>query len=167
MNQESSAMALNSPCVVRAAQAQDCNRMADLAVQLGYECTRQDVQRRLRDMQNSEQYAVFVAELSGRQVVGWISAYVFRAVVLDRFAEISGLIVDEAFRGSGIGKILLDTAEKWARHVGCTAISVHSNVIRDRAHRFYANNGFELLKAQRVFRKPLSGHSSFTASSGT
>ncbi len=156
MNQKRNVLASNSACVVRAAQTQDCNSMADLAVQLGYECTGQVVQRRLREMQDSRQYAVYVAELSGCKVVGWIAAYVFRAVELDAFAEISGLIVDETLRSTGIGKILLDATEKWARHVGCTAISVHSNVTRDRAHRFYENNGFELLKTHRMFHKRLS-----------
>jgi GNAT superfamily N-acetyltransferase len=129
-------MASNSACVVRAAQSQDCNRMGDLASQLGYECTAPEIQRRLQEMEDSRQYAVYVAELPGSHVVGWIAAYVFRAVELEAFAEITGLIVDEAFRSNGIGKILLDATEKWARHVGCTAISVHSNVTRDRAHRF-------------------------------
>jgi GNAT superfamily N-acetyltransferase len=156
MNQKGNVLASNSACVVRGAQGEDCNRMADLAVQLGYECTGQEVQRRLREMQDSRHYAVYVADLSGCNVVGWIAAYVFRAVELETCAEISGLIVDETLRSSGIGKILLDATEKWARYVGCTAISVHSNVTRDRAHRFYANNGFELLKTQRMFHKPLS-----------
>ena len=130
--------------------------MADLAAQLGYQCTGQEIQRRLEEMQDSREYAVYIAELSECRVVGWIAAYVFRAVELDTFAEITGLIVDETVRSNGIGKILLDATENWARHVGCTSISVHSNVTRDRAHRFYENNGFELLKTQRLFHKPLS-----------
>jgi GNAT superfamily N-acetyltransferase len=155
MNQQTNAAALH--CVVRTAQAEDCNKMADLAVQLGYECTEEEVHRRLGEMQNSHQYAIFVADLAGCQVVGWVAAFVFRAVELDTFAEISGLIVDQAHRCGGIGKLLLDAAENWARHVGCSAISVHSNIIRDRAHRFYRDNGFELMKTQRIFHKPLIG----------
>jgi GNAT superfamily N-acetyltransferase len=156
MNHKRKVMAFNSVCIVRAAQSQDSNRMADLAVQLGYECTGQEIQKRLEDMQNSRQYAVYVAELPGSDVVGWIAAYVFRAVELDTLVEISGLIVDETLRCGGIGKTLLDATEAWARHVGCSAISVHSNVARDRAHRFYETNGFELLKTQRMFHKLLS-----------
>lgn len=129
--------------------------MAELAIQLGYECTGQDVRRRLEEMQDARHYAVYVAELSEWHVVGWIAAYVFQAVELDNLAEISGLIVDEALRSTGIGKTLLDATEKWARHVGCTVISVHSNLIRDRAHRFYTNNGFEPVKTQRVLHKHL------------
>jgi len=37
---------------------------------------------------------------------------------------------------------LLDAAEKWARGVGCDAISVRSNVKRERAHQFYRDNGY-------------------------
>lgn len=132
--------------------------MADLATQLGYECTEQQVQIRFDEMQDSRQYAIYVAELPGSHVVGWIATYVFRAVELVPSAEISGFIVDESLRSSGIGKTLLDAAETWARQVGCTVISVHSNVTRDRAHRFYLNNGFELVKTQRMFHKPLSRH---------
>jgi GNAT superfamily N-acetyltransferase len=129
--------------------------MADLAVQLGYQCTEQQIQKRLEGMQDSRQYAVYVAELPGSDVVGWIAVYVFRAVELESFAEISGLIVDETLRSSGIGKALLEATEKWARRVGCAYISVHSNVIRDRAHHFYENNGFEIVKTQRMFQKDL------------
>jgi GNAT superfamily N-acetyltransferase len=153
MNQKSDTAVLH--CVVRTAQTQDCRRIADLAVQLGYECTEEEVHRRLGEMQSSRQYAVYVADLSGRHVVGWIAAFVFRAVELDTLAEISGLIVDEAHRCGGIGKLLLDATEEWAQHLGCSAISVHSNLTRERAHRFYTNNGFELMKTQRMLHKPL------------
>jgi GNAT superfamily N-acetyltransferase len=130
--------------------------MAALAAQLGYDCTEEEVLIRLGEMENSRQYAVYVAERSGSHVVGWIAAYVFRSIELDTLAEISGFIVDEGHRCSGIGKVLLDTTEEWARHTGCKAIAVHSNVIRDYAHRFYTSNGFEVLKTQRVFQKSLS-----------
>jgi GNAT superfamily N-acetyltransferase len=132
--------------------------MAELAAQLGYQCTQQDIQRRLEEMGDSRLYAIYVAELSGPDVVGWIAACVFRTVELENLAEISGLIVDEALRSGGIGKSLLEATEVWARNVGCNAISVHSNILRDRAHRFYTSNGFELMKTQRMFHKRLNKH---------
>jgi GNAT superfamily N-acetyltransferase len=129
--------------------------MADLAVQLGYECTGEEVQKRLSQMQDPRQYAVFVAELGEGRIAGWIGAYLFRSVETRSCAEISGLVVDQAIRSRGIGKILLDTAEGWARSNGCDTVSVRSNVKRDRAHRFYSNNGYEHAKTQKEFRKNL------------
>jgi GNAT superfamily N-acetyltransferase len=50
---------------------------------------------------------------------------------------------------------LLEAAEEWARSRGCGAISVHSSAKRDRAQRFYANNGYQHIKTQKLLRKTL------------
>lgn len=72
------------------------------------------------------------------------------------FAELAGLVVDESVRGSGVGAALLAAAEDWARAQGFASMRVRSNVIRERAHRFYEREGYARIKAQAVFRKPLA-----------
>lgn len=141
-------------CAVQTAQPSDANAMASLAVQLGYPCTEADVQKRLSEMKGDARCGVFVAVSEGK-VVGWVGVYIFRAVELDSVAEISGLVVDETIRSRGIGKMLLHAAEDWARCAGLTAISVNSNIVRHRAHRFYESNGYEIIKTQKIFRKGL------------
>jgi len=138
---------------VRTPRPCDYERMADLTRQLGYQCRVEEIRQRLSHMQDPNQYGVFVAELNSGQVAGWIGAFVFRAVELDSCAEVSGLVVDENARCRGIGKVLLGSAEKWAQNIGCRAISVNCNIVRERAHGFYTANGYELIKTQRVFRK--------------
>jgi len=155
MKREPNVVAVQSTCAVRPAQPCDCEAMADLAGQLGYECTEEEVRERLSDMQDANHYAVFVAELVGGQVAAWIGAHVFRSVESAACAEINGLVVDQGIRSRGIGKTLLDAAEEWARSIGCNVISVRSNVKRDRAHQFYTNNGYEHVKNQKEFRKNL------------
>lgn len=155
MNEDSDIATLCSKCTVRAAQPHDCDAMATLAVQLGYQCTGDQIEERLKYMQDPSAYAVFVAELPGGEIVGWIGVYLFRSVERDSCAEISGLVVEQDMRSRGIGKILLDAAEQWTRTTGCETISVRSNVKRDRAHRFYVNNGYEHDKTQKEFRKGL------------
>jgi len=129
--------------------------MADLAGQLGYECASTEIRNRMNQMGDPNQYAVYVAELPGGQIAGWIGVYMFRAVELDGFAEISGLVVDQQIRSRGIGKALLDVAEQWARSHGCNSVSVHSNVSREHAHCFYMRNGYEHIKTQKSFCKSL------------
>jgi GNAT superfamily N-acetyltransferase len=130
--------------------------MADLAGQLGYPCTPEEVRQRLVDMLDRKQYAVYVAEISKEEIAGWIGVYLFRSVELEAFAEISGLVVSEEARSQGVGKTLLEAAEEWARRSGCTVISVRSNVKRKRAHGFYKKNGYEWTKRQETFCKKLS-----------
>jgi GNAT superfamily N-acetyltransferase len=155
MKEQPNVASAQSRCAVRPPQPGDCGRMATLARQLGYECTGKEVLERLGEMQDSNQYVVYVAELPGGQIAGWIGAYVFRSVAIASCAEINGLVVDQGARSRGIGKMLIDAAEEWARRVGCHAISVRSNVKRDRAHQFYTNNGYEHVKTQKEFRKSL------------
>lgn len=129
--------------------------MADLAGQLGYPCTGDQIRSRMDEMHDPNEYAVYVAELSTGGIAGWIGVFLFRAVALDKCAEINGLIVDQTIRSYGIGKILLGAAEQWARNVGCSAISVHSNIRRGRAHQFYTRNGYQWGKTQELFTKNL------------
>ncbi len=155
MNQGIEHVSIQPAHAVRPAQLRDSERIADLAGQLGYPSTGEEVRDRLHQMQDANLYAVFVAELPAGQIAGWIGLHVFRAVELETVAEISGLIVDEDIRSCRIGKLLIDAAEEWARRVGCHGISVRSNVKRDRAHQFYRNNGYEHVKTQKEFRKKL------------
>lgn len=156
MSEPPNRIAKATECTVRAPRAEDFARMAELAGQLGYASTAAQVQARLAEMENSRDYTAFVAELPGGTIAGWIGLFIFRAVELDKCAEISGLIVDEAVRSAGVGKALLDAAEVWARTAGCGSIAVHSNIKRQRAHGFYMRNGYAWVKTQEFLRKPLA-----------
>lgn len=142
--------------VIRSPLPRDFARMAELAAQLGYPCNENEIRVRLDEMQDRNHYATYVAEVEGGRIAGWIGAHVFRAVELDKCAEISGLVVDSKLRSRGIGKALLDAAEGWARNAGCVAISVSSNIKRRRAHNFYRRNGYTSNKRQESFRKRLT-----------
>lgn len=141
--------------VVRPPLPGDYDGMAQLAGQLGYSCTADEIKSRVTEMLDLNQHAVYIAELPGGQVAGWIGLHVFRSVEQEGCAGISGLIVDEQIRSRGIGKLLLEAAENWARKQCCNAISVHSNVTRERAHRFYRNNGYQHIKTQQLLHKAL------------
>jgi GNAT superfamily N-acetyltransferase len=73
----------------------------------------------------------------------------------DPHAEIGGLVVDERRRGAGVGRLLLEQAETWARTQGCTSVRLRSNIIRKEAHQFYLKRGYTLVKTQHAFAKPL------------
>ncbi len=144
----------NKQVTIRLARAGDAERMAVLSQQLGYPASQEDIQRRLSQIQQDEQHAVYVAELSGR-VVGWVHVHICQRVVADPQAEIGGLVVDEGHRRRGIGRLLIQQAEQWGREKGCWAIYLRSNVIRKDAHAFYEGMGYSNVKTSRTFRKAL------------
>jgi GNAT superfamily N-acetyltransferase len=140
---------------IRLARPADYPRMAELAGQLGYPATPDDIARRLAGFITTGENVVFVAQLADESIAGWIGAFVYRCVEADARVEISGLVVDERFRSQSVGRSLLERAESWAREKGLSATSLRSNVIRERAHAFYERRGYEHTKTQKSFRKKL------------
>jgi GNAT superfamily N-acetyltransferase len=140
---------------IRRARRSDVAQIAELSGQLGYPATGAQIAQRLRGLRPVAQHAVFVADLPGSGVAGWIHVTVAHLVDSDTRAEVNGLIVAEGERSMGAGARLLEAAEEWSRKRGCRSMSVRSNVIRERAHKFYERQGYEHYKSQKAFRKPL------------
>ena len=110
---------------------------------------------RLKRVLRDKSGACFLAETLQDSVIGWVHVSVTPLLEVERRAEVNGLVVDERVRSRGAGARLLDTAERWARKMGCAGMSVRSNVIRERAHRFYLRQGYEHYKTQKALRKTL------------
>jgi GNAT superfamily N-acetyltransferase len=137
------------------ASSGDAERVAVLCQQLGYPASQEQVQRRLHQIHQDESHAVYVAEQSDGHVVGWVHVYIGQLVVTDPQAEIGGLVVDEGYRRRGVGRLLMEQAERWAREKGCWAVHLRSNIVRRDAHVFYERIGYSNVKKSRVFRKVL------------
>lgn len=140
---------------VRLARAGDAERIAVLCQQLGYPASQEQVQRRLDQIQQNGGHALYVAEQSDGHVVGWVHVCVRQLVVADPQAEIGGLVVDEGYRCRGVGRLLMEQAERWARGKGCWAVYLRSNVVRKGAHLFYERIGYSNIKTSLVFQKAL------------
>jgi len=116
----------------------------------------EEVELRLAETLADGGSAIWVAEERPRgNVIGWIQAAVRPLVVLDRHAEIEGLVVDVRYRGRGVGRLLIQEAEFWARRKGCDLVSLRSNVARQEARPFYEKLGYSVIKTQWTFRKVL------------
>jgi GNAT superfamily N-acetyltransferase len=142
------------PSGIRAATRRDATAIARLATQLGYPTGPEACAERLVEIRRRADDAVLVAEVGGR-VVGWVHVFGARRVESEPFAELGGLVVDEAERGRGIGGWLVEAAEGWAREHGFATIRVRSNVVREDALRFYDRRRYVRSKTQAVFTKRL------------
>ena len=143
--------------LIRHVAPNDAEALAALAGQLGYPSTPAEIEARLRLLHaHPDLHAVYVAEDPGGAVAGWLHVFVSAHLESDAFAEVGGLVVDERQRGGGVGEALVRQAEAWARERGLGQPRVRSNVVRERAHRFYERQGFERLKDQVVFQKRLA-----------
>jgi GNAT superfamily N-acetyltransferase len=140
---------------IREATLSDAAVLADLSIQLGYPAIPEQTAERLRTLASRPGNGVLVAENDDGTVVGWLHVSVMFLLESPPFAEVLGLIVDEAHRGQGAGKLLLDAAARWAAEHGYDKLRVRSNVIREDAHRFYEREGFRRVKTQLVLDRAL------------
>ncbi|HET7593446.1 MAG TPA: GNAT family N-acetyltransferase [Rhodanobacteraceae bacterium] len=140
---------------IRAATAADAGDLAVLCGQLGYPADPATVARRLADIAECRSGAVLVAEADDGAVVGWAEASLQRHLVHDPRVMLAGLVVAEGARNQGVGVALLGAVEAWSREQGAAELIVRSNIVRERAHRFYLREGFAEKKRQALFLKPL------------
>jgi GNAT superfamily N-acetyltransferase len=141
---------------IREAVKSDVARLAPLCGQLGYPSSEKQVAERLAGiLAAAPEHALFVAETQAGELAGFLDVFVMRTIDSDTRAEVAALVVDEEQRSQNVGQRLIERAEEWARRWGCTAIGLRSNVVRERAHRFYERLGYQHIKTQKAFRKPL------------
>ena len=112
------------------AQAEDAPRLAEMAGQLGYPATTEQVGAGLGLIQEDENHRVFVVECREVWAVGWAHVYVCQGLLADRQAELGGFVVDEAYHGRGVGRLLMERVERWAHRQKGSTVHVRSNVVR-------------------------------------
>jgi GNAT superfamily N-acetyltransferase len=140
--------------IIRGARIEDALQLARLTEQLGYSADPSFIARQLNTFLSEPDHGIFVTEQDGK-LIGWVHVYRSQLFYLS-FAEIGGLVVDESFRGQGIGRALMEKCEEWARSKGIPEIRLRSGSHRTEAHKFYERIGYEQIKQQKVFSKRLS-----------
>ena len=132
----------------------DAPALAALAGELGYPTDPEALLGRLSALHPTDA-AVFVSTDADDVPTGWCHVEMRRTLVEPVSALILGLVIGEGHRSAGIGAALLGAAERWARARGCRQLVVATRITRERAHRFYAREGYEVSKTSYFLTKAL------------
>lgn len=130
--------------IIREAKLEDISELLYLYEQLGYPSTREELEKRLQIIFAHADYQTLVA-IKGHKlvgIIGLIKGYSYEHDVC--YIKIAILVVDEDYRGKGIGKKLIQEAEKWAKLQDITTITLNSGNREERksAHDFYQHLGY-------------------------
>jgi GNAT superfamily N-acetyltransferase len=132
----------------------DAPVLAALAGELGYPTDAESLLGRLAALHPTDA-AVLVSTDPDDLPTGWCHVEMRRTLVEPMSALIAGLVIGEGHRSAGIGAALLAAAEAWARARGCERMVVATRITRERAHRFYAREGYEVSKTSYFLTKSL------------
>ncbi len=95
-----------------------------------------------RMLEDPARRLVLLAEREGA-IVGMITVQLVVSTAEGGDAGlVEDLVVDEACRGAGVGRRLLDEAEEWARAQGATRLQLLADRENEPALRFYARQGW-------------------------
>ena len=94
------------------------------------------VSQALRQIENDDFRATVLYDETGtpRAFAGW---RVMEMLAVGRHIYVDDLVTDEASRGRGYGKAMLDWLKAEAKRLGCEGLQLDSGTQRQDAHAFY------------------------------
>ena len=110
----------------------------------GRELSQEGAWNRLRLIRKSDSDELFVCEHEN-EIAGLMTFRIRENMEeVSHYGEVSAIVVDARFRKNGIGKQLMDFAEKHAREIGCKGTWLVSGFGREEeAHLFYRKLGYQ------------------------
>jgi len=135
---------------VRSIIEQDAESVNALSAQLGYVMPIDQTLANIKSVLATRGHTAFVA-IHENKIIGWIGVAEALQIESAPFCEIRGLVVDENYRGYGVGKLLIERVRQWAKETGNNTLRLRTNMIRMEAHLFYRHVGFKEVKEQKVF----------------
>jgi GNAT superfamily N-acetyltransferase len=127
---------------IRPAGADDAERVAALLTEEGYPAGPSDIAARLQRFAEADS-AVLVADVDGAPI-GFIALHrIPRFEHGDSVVRILALVVDQAARERGVGRLLMGAAEDYGREHGDAFVEVTAGRHRPDARHLYEALGYD------------------------
>jgi GNAT superfamily N-acetyltransferase len=127
---------------IREAKPADSKRLVELLDYLGHPLAEKAIRKNLAVLTKRKEMPL-VAMLD-KKVVGLIGIHTMVTVHRDApVGRIPVLVVAQEAQGHGVGRLLVEAAERQLKKAGCKIVEVTSNDRRTAAHAFYRHLGYE------------------------
>ena len=137
---------------IREIRADDFKEIYLLNKELGYEYAEQNVKKRIEYITQNTKDIIFVAERDD-EVIGYIHGSPYELLYEDSLINVLGFVVKEQYRNLGVGNMLMERLEFWAKEKDFYGIRLVSGSDRLNAHKFYEKHGYVSRKNQKNFIK--------------
>ncbi|UCD05698.1 MAG: GNAT family N-acetyltransferase [candidate division WOR-3 bacterium] len=136
--------------VIRRARIGDDAALVRLLSELGYRCSQGFARSKIRQLSGKASDRIFVA-VEKQVVTAFISCHILPMVHQRGFlCRVTAICVLPEWRARGIGKLLMETVEDFARSRDCAKIEITSGKHRKIAHEFYRRAGYHTASARFV-----------------
>jgi GNAT superfamily N-acetyltransferase len=121
--------------------------------ELGYTVSAKQATEQIAELSQTGTDPIFLAIADG-QVLGLLACHLCRVLqYASPIIRVMALVIDRRARRRGVGKLLMEHAERMGSAAGCEFVELTSAMGRADAHAFYRSIGYTPNSLR--FRKPL------------
>ncbi|MFC7061877.1 GNAT family N-acetyltransferase [Halobacillus seohaensis] len=131
--------------MIREVDVHDAEPLSFLMGELGYPTNRRDMKVRLQTILADDSYQTYVYQ-EEKRLLGMIGmSYSLAYHTTGTHVRVISFVVEESSQGKGIGRLLMEKAEDWARMKKANRLILNSGNRKERkgAHSVYEKLGFE------------------------
>ncbi len=116
----------------------------ELLLQLNPEKDDKYIGLMLEQMHTFKNYTCF-GLYENERLIGISSGWTTIRIYCGKQLELDNVIIDEKLQSKGLGSIFFDRIEDWALQNDYKSLNLSTYVSNGRSHRFYFNQGFNIL----------------------
>lgn len=119
-------------------------RVTELLLQLNPNKQVEYIESTLKKMVLLDNYTCFGLYENG-ELLGVSSGWTTVRIYCGKQLELDNVIIDNQLQSKGLGKQFFNKIESWALQNGYDAVSLNTYVANARSHKFYFNQGYNIL----------------------
>jgi len=128
--------------IIRKAQINDSTTISKLLKQLGYETEPLKIKKAVHNSSNDGNQ-VYVVSLNEKTIAVMSLIFFDYFPSAQKICRITAIVVDDDFRGLGIGSKLINHAKLIAVNEKCSVLEVTTSLKREKTQKYYEKIGFK------------------------
>jgi GNAT superfamily N-acetyltransferase len=120
----------------------DYYKIVPLTLQLSPELKEELILQRLEEMKTTGFNIIGANDKLDDTLMAISGFWVNTKLYSGRYLEIDNFVVGANHRGKGLGKLMVDWMENYAKSINCQMIMLDAYIINTEAHKFYEREGF-------------------------
>lgn len=132
------------PTTIKILKIEDLDGIVMLTKQLNSNLSVSELKKRQQNMFEFPNYRCFGLFIENK-LIGVSSGWITVRLYSDKQLELDNVIVDTTLHSKGYGKVFLERINSWAVREDCKTIELNTYVQNERSHKFYFNQGYQIL----------------------
>ena len=79
------------------------------------------------------------------KLVGISGFWIIQKYYIEQYIEPDNVVIDQSYRGQGIGEMMSNWLDNYAKSIGCVAANLNVYTTNEKAIRFWINRGYKII----------------------